>query len=295
MVWGVRDFEHRFGRRPEGMWLPETAVDLPTLEALAEQGIAFTILAPHQARAVRPAGDAGWADAREGLDTRRPYRCRLPSGRSIALFFYDGALARAVAFERLLASGEGFVSRLLSAFDGGGGAGPGPPRHRRRDLRPPPPPRRDGPRLGARISRRTGRPVRRRAHQLRAVPRRASARRRGRDRRGHLVELRPRHRTVAGRLRLPGRRRAGVEPGVAAAAARRPRLAARCRGAALRGGGADPPRRPLGGARRLRRGRPRPLGGAHGALLRPPPGETARAGRARPRRWTCSSSSATPC
>ena len=122
VIWGVRDFEHRFGRRPEGMWLPETAVDLATLEALAEQGIAFTILAPHQARAVRAAGGAGWADARQGLDTRVPYRCRLPSGRSIALFFYDGALARAVAFERLLASGEGFVSRLLSAFGGGGGA-----------------------------------------------------------------------------------------------------------------------------------------------------------------------------
>ena len=120
--WGIRDFAHRFGRRPEGMWLPETAVDLVTLDLLAEQGIAFTILAPRQARAVRAVGGAAWVDAAEGLDTRVPYRCRLPSGRSIALFFYDGAIARAVAFERLLAGGEGFVDRLLSALgDGGGG------------------------------------------------------------------------------------------------------------------------------------------------------------------------------
>jgi len=49
IAWGIRDFEHRFGRRPTGMWLPETAVDLPTLRALADAGIGFTILAPWQA------------------------------------------------------------------------------------------------------------------------------------------------------------------------------------------------------------------------------------------------------
>ena len=63
VVWGVRDFEHRFGRAPEGFWLPETAVDTPTLEALAEQGIAYTLLAPRQARRVRAAGET-WRGAR---------------------------------------------------------------------------------------------------------------------------------------------------------------------------------------------------------------------------------------
>src|SRR5690606_38617577 len=68
VLWGVLDFEHRFGRRPEGMWLPEAAVDIPTLEALAEQGIAFTILAPRQARRVRRLGGGRWTDVGGAID-----------------------------------------------------------------------------------------------------------------------------------------------------------------------------------------------------------------------------------
>jgi len=141
--WGVRDFEHRFGREPEGMWLPETAVDLESLEILAEHGIRFTILDPRQARHFRPLDREGWsggegggtagsgsggqaADTRaqspDGLpvDPRRPYVQRLPSGREIVLFFYDGPLARAVAFENLLQDGSRFAHRLLSRFGNSG-------------------------------------------------------------------------------------------------------------------------------------------------------------------------------
>ena len=117
VVWGVRDFEHRFGRRPEGMWLPETAVDHASLEALAAEGIGFTILAPHQVRRVRPIGDGEWSDVREAtVDPRTPYRVALPSGASIAAFVYDGPISRAVAFERLLAAGERFAERLVGGF-----------------------------------------------------------------------------------------------------------------------------------------------------------------------------------
>ncbi len=116
--WGLADFERRFGRRPEGMWLAETAVDTASLEVLAEHGIAYTILAPHQCARVRPPGGA-WIDTHgQRVDPRRPYVMRLPSGRSIALFFYDGPIARAVAFERLLDDGHRFAERLLGAFDG---------------------------------------------------------------------------------------------------------------------------------------------------------------------------------
>jgi len=118
VVWGIRDFTHRFGREPEGMWLPETAVDLESLEVLAEHGIAFTILAPHQAAKVRRLGEEEWQDVSKGrVDPRRPYRVALPFGRHITVFFYDAPVSRSVAFERLLDSGELLVGRLMAAFD----------------------------------------------------------------------------------------------------------------------------------------------------------------------------------
>jgi alpha-amylase/alpha-mannosidase (GH57 family) len=115
--WGTRDFEARFGRKAEGMWLPETAVDVDSLEALAEEGIAFTILEPHQASCWRELGEIEWRAANGHLDPTRPYLCRLPSGRSISIFFYDGPISRAVAFEQLLARGENLAHRLLGAFN----------------------------------------------------------------------------------------------------------------------------------------------------------------------------------
>ena len=118
IAWGIRDFEHRFGRRPEGMWLPETAVDTATLEALVSQGILFTILAPHQATAVRAVGEEAWTElAGQEIDPTQAYRVTLPSGATIAAFFYDGPVSRAVAFDPLLLSkGETFAGRLLGAF-----------------------------------------------------------------------------------------------------------------------------------------------------------------------------------
>lgn len=116
VIWGIRDFEYTFQRSPEGMWLPETAVDLETLDVLAEQGIRFTILAPHQAARVRPKGSSTWSSASDGIDPRMAYDIRLPSGRSISLFFYDDPISRAVAFEQLLTSGESFALRLAGGF-----------------------------------------------------------------------------------------------------------------------------------------------------------------------------------
>ncbi|MCB0578771.1 MAG: DUF3536 domain-containing protein [Phaeodactylibacter sp.] len=116
--WGIADFEHRFGRKPEGMWLAETAADTETLEVLAENDIQFTILAPRQAKAFRKAGAEEWSPVGGGgVDTRRPYRCDLPSGRSIVLFFYHGGIAQGVAFEGLLNNGSYFAERFAEAFD----------------------------------------------------------------------------------------------------------------------------------------------------------------------------------
>ena len=117
VIWGMRDFTYRFGRKPEGMWLAETAVDLETLDILAKHGIIFTILAPHQARRVRKKGEQEWKDVSGGtVDPKMPYQCQIPSGRTITLFFYDGPVSKDVAFGDLLKSGENFATRLLGLF-----------------------------------------------------------------------------------------------------------------------------------------------------------------------------------
>ncbi len=138
--WGIADFVHRFNRPPEGMWLAETAVSREVLDMMAAEGILFTILAPHQCARVRrhvepdAAGAPGSAASSPTLgtldsnsqpwtptpnatvDPTHPYLVQLNEGRSIAVFFYDGPPSRAIAFEGLLNSGEGFGSRLLDGF-----------------------------------------------------------------------------------------------------------------------------------------------------------------------------------
>ncbi|MBD3331569.1 DUF3536 domain-containing protein [candidate division GN15 bacterium] len=118
IVWGIRDFQQRFGDRPEGIWLAETAVDIETLELCVEHGIRFTILAPRQAKRIRKLGEKEWEDVSgDAVDPRRAYTCKLPSGKEIALFFYDGPVSQDVAFGGVLDDGQRFANRLLETFD----------------------------------------------------------------------------------------------------------------------------------------------------------------------------------
>ncbi len=113
--WGIRDFEYRFGRKPEGMWLAETAVDDDTLRLLVENGIKFTILSPYQALKFKKEKDKDWTDVSWGnIDPARSYKYNIKSapGKSIDLFFYDGAISRSVAFDELLKDGNKFIKRL---------------------------------------------------------------------------------------------------------------------------------------------------------------------------------------
>ncbi|MFI5295905.1 MAG: DUF3536 domain-containing protein [Thermodesulfovibrionales bacterium] len=120
VIWGIKDFEYRFGRKPEGLWLPETAVDLETLDIMAQHEIGFAILSPSQARKVRSIDGDKWQDVSGGrIDPGMAYRVSLPSGSVMNLFFYDGSISHALAFEGLLNSGEAFAKRLLSAFPDG--------------------------------------------------------------------------------------------------------------------------------------------------------------------------------
>jgi len=120
VTWGIRDFESHFGRAPEGMWLPETAVDLESLDILAQHGIRFTILSPGQASRVRKISARTWTDVSGArVDPTMAYRLRLPSKRTINIFFYDGPISHGVAFEGLLDNGEALANRLVGAFSDG--------------------------------------------------------------------------------------------------------------------------------------------------------------------------------
>ena len=135
--WGMADFEHRYGRRPEGIWLAETAVSRAVLDLMAQEGVAFTVLAPNQCARVRPvyvpqkspasngngaaSGPSPWKETpNASVDPTQPYRIQLDEGRSMAVFFYDGPTSRAIAFEGLLNSGEEFGQRLLTSPRGQG-------------------------------------------------------------------------------------------------------------------------------------------------------------------------------
>jgi len=94
VIWGMREFEHRMGKKPEGMWLPETAVDKISLDILAEHGLKFAILSPHQIARYRKIGEEEWKDVAGGLDIRHPYLCRLESGRRLPFLSTTGRLPR---------------------------------------------------------------------------------------------------------------------------------------------------------------------------------------------------------
>ncbi len=122
VVWGIEDFRFRFGREPESLWLPETACNDETLSLLIEQGMRYVILAPEQAGRVRVGNDSEWVSVPHGsINTTRAYKYlhKDGSGRSIGVFFYHGAVARAIAFERALSSSQGLVDRFVQVGQSG--------------------------------------------------------------------------------------------------------------------------------------------------------------------------------
>ena len=121
--WGIADFRYRFGREPEALWLPETACNDETLGTLIDEGLKFVILAPYQAERIRPIGVKVWWNVVDGsIDPAIPYKYfhRDGSGRSIAVFFYDGHIAKAIAFDGVLASSHALVDHFERAVISGG-------------------------------------------------------------------------------------------------------------------------------------------------------------------------------
>src|SRR5581483_4078860 len=116
--WGLADFQHRFGRRSRGMWLPETAANDDVLRVLVEEGVGFTILAPSQAVAVRPLDGGDWVDVSDGsIAGGRPHRWFHPdgSGRFLDIVFYDDPISRDLAFGLTGLSSQELVRRVVAA------------------------------------------------------------------------------------------------------------------------------------------------------------------------------------
>lgn len=124
IIWGIADFEKRFNRRPESIWLPETAINYKTLEILIKYGFQYLILSPFQATKVKPLGSKRWNDVSNGkIDTTQPYRCFLKdkSGKKILdkyidIFFYNGIISKEIAFGTLLANGDAFCNRFKDFY-----------------------------------------------------------------------------------------------------------------------------------------------------------------------------------
>jgi len=126
ILWGIADFEYRFGRKPEGIWFAETAIDKESLLIASKNGIKFTILAPGQAKSFRPLGQKDeWKSCCDNsIDTTRAYLYKPSDDSEIALFFYDGGLAHSVAFDGALYNGESlgkkFIEKALSVDEQSG-------------------------------------------------------------------------------------------------------------------------------------------------------------------------------
>jgi len=114
VVWGIADFRFRFGREPESIWLPETACNDKTMSVLIEHGLRYVILAPEQAGRLRQPKQ-NWSPVASGrVDTTKVYKYIRQDGRSIAVFFYHGQLARSIAFEQALHSSRELVDKFIS-------------------------------------------------------------------------------------------------------------------------------------------------------------------------------------
>jgi hypothetical protein len=124
VLWGMADFERRFHRKPEALWLPEAAVNYATLQVLVKYRMRYLILSPFQALRVKPLGGKKWTDVSQGrIDTTRPYRCFIQDGSGkklldhfIDIFFYNGIISKEIAFGDLLKDGNNFCNRFTQFY-----------------------------------------------------------------------------------------------------------------------------------------------------------------------------------
>ena len=112
--WGARDFENRFGRKAEGMWLPEAGVNPDVIAMLADEGIKFIVLSPWQCRAVED--DDGVLTSLDGKPAPywEPFILTGAGGKTISAFFYHPGLAEGISFGHMLQSADNLYQTLKS-------------------------------------------------------------------------------------------------------------------------------------------------------------------------------------
>jgi alpha-amylase/alpha-mannosidase (GH57 family) len=117
--WGVKDFEHHFGRAPQAIWLPETAVNYATIDVLINEGIKYIILDVSQALSYRGIGNKKWIDVTDGsINPQHPYRCysKETPEKYIDIFFYDGPISKAAAFDDVMKSSYNLLNKIELAL-----------------------------------------------------------------------------------------------------------------------------------------------------------------------------------
>jgi alpha-amylase/alpha-mannosidase (GH57 family) len=118
VLWGLADFKHHFGRDSEGIWLPETACNIETVEVLMNLGVKYIILDTSQAAYYRKMDSAEWIDVNDGsINPKRPYRCfsAIQKDKFLDIFFYDGPVSKSVAFDDVLESSQNLLKKIFNA------------------------------------------------------------------------------------------------------------------------------------------------------------------------------------
>lgn len=98
LAWGKATFKYYYGRDPEGLWLPELAVDLETLQMVEAAGYKFTIVAQGQLQ--------------NHVDGAGPYWVDLQNGRKLAVFVRQDELSNDLSFNIGAVGGAGHWARL---------------------------------------------------------------------------------------------------------------------------------------------------------------------------------------
>lgn len=110
IAWGIEAFEHFFGRKPEGMWLAECAINESVIEDLADEGIKFVILSAAQIEEIMTLSGES---ANLPFIYDRPFVLEGMGGKKITAFLSSDEMAHQISFNHILRNADAVYSKLL--------------------------------------------------------------------------------------------------------------------------------------------------------------------------------------